>query len=42
VSRLSRYERKEIENRRFRYNVVTDPKFQVEGSPPINHFCTVS
>ena len=43
VTAESLYERKEIENRaislkRGRF----DPKFQVEGSPPTNHFCVDS
>jgi len=38
-----RYERKEIENRRFRSNAVTfDTKLQVEGVAPTNNFYTVS
>jgi len=40
---LSRYERKEIENRRFRSNAVTSiQNFRYKGSPPTNHFYTVS
>jgi len=39
--RVRRYERKEIENRRFRslQRGQFDPKFQVEGDAPTNHFC---
>jgi len=38
VLRLSRYERKEMENRRFRSNAVS----LVGRPPPTNHFRTVS
>ena len=37
----SRYERKEIENRRFRSNAVSlIQNFRYKGLPPTNHFCT--
>jgi len=41
--RLSRYERKDIENQRFRSNAVSlIQNFREKGSPPTNHFCTDS
>ena len=40
---LRRYERKEIENRRFRSNAVTlIQNFRYKGSPSTNNFCMVS
>jgi len=40
--RLSRYERKDRKSAISLQRDQFDPKFQVEGDVPTNHFCTVS